>query len=669
MASIDVQRSILTSTIFRFSPQTQPVRQTALDRIVENALYHSGDDSKSTEISDLFREEEGIAASPPEVEETLKRLCEEGRIHKVQGSRQSYYLDPETREEIETQHEEAKKQKYKIVEELLGYTEENAEEYISPFILVLSRIFAELGGESVQLLQGNSSHNAEIDSKSVERYCHTAANSTAINADILQQAIEDFFESNDPDYNALKWQLAQNFFISKSIGLNHGGSILAGDTFDGALFYIDTNVAIPALEPVDNLHYSFEIITDACERLNADIKICKITIEDLTDFLDHKFGEITKAVESVGEKVFDQVDSIFSKVYKIKRGNDTYEDVRSLFENFNDPEERLLEEYNIETSLESWFTNEKEDDPQTERLVTQVRRASREERAGKDKHPDYQAKHDALLLRWVQYQRQQGYNAWVLTADTSLPAVEIPEYDGKALAITINALLQWVSPIMDTDVDDEQFQSVFANLMRKRVLPQERFFTMSDFAIFKELNISLKKLPKKDIEKCANIIKKESASLDLNNAEDREKLNHKIKRFLADPGSGYQKEIARLEREKEQLTNKNSENEDRINDLEDEVEDYQDRIGSIEEELEDERRKQRLRGSGWRRLIALVVATIILILFAVYLAYSFGDQEINVVARIKSRWLVYSGILAGSVAVGGWWIEPRRFKAMGLWPQ
>lgn len=667
MTNADTQRSILTSTVFRFSPQTQPVRQTALNRIVENALYHEGDESKSTDITDLFREEGGIAASPAEVEETLQRLCEEGRVHRGQGSgANNYYLDSETREEIESQHQTAESRQRKIVEELLDYTEESPEDYTSPFITVLSRIFAELGEESVRLLQGDSTYSAEVDSKSVKRYCDKAAEVNGIDADTLWQTVEDFFDSDDPNCNALKWQLAQSFFISKSIGLNHGGSVIGGDTFENAVFYIDTNIAIPALEPADHLHYSFQIIIDACQRISAQIKICKMTIDELKDLMNYKFGQIRKAIDSVGDQTFEETHSIFSKIYRSRKRNGQYDGVKSLFENFDEPQNRLLNKYGIDTAMESWFTNDRQDNTQTERVVTQVRRASREERGGKDKNPYYQAKHDALLLQWIQYQRQQGYNAWVLTADTSLPAVEIPDHEGEALAITINTLLQWLSPVMETDVDNEEFQAVFADLIRKRVLPQDRFFKMSDFAIFKDLNISLKKLPKGDVKKCAQIVRNESAKLDLNRAEDREKLNHKIQRFLADPGSGYQEELLRLEGKNEDLRSEKEKNQRRISSLEDEVDQYQEEIDSIQSQIEEEREERRFRINGWLRAGVVAFVTVILVCLVAYSADIFGDQLIKRVG-LRSWWPIYSLILlVVSPFIGRWWIGPKRLKAMGI---
>ena len=662
MANMNVQRSILTSAVFRFSPQTQPIRETALNRIVENALYHSGDGSESIEISDLFREKRGIAASPAEVKKTLQHLCEEGRIR--QAGTDSYFLDPDTREELDSQHQEAQQQQRKIVEELLRHTKGSTEDYTHPFLMVLSRLFAELGEESVRLLQGDSTYSAQIDSNSTQQYCERAAKGSVVDEDILQQAVEDFFDSNDPDYNSLKWKLAQNFFISKSIGLNHGGSVIAGETFENAVFYIDTNITIPALEPADRLHYSFKLITDACQRLNAKIKVCRMTIDELNDLISHKFGQIKDSLDVIGDRCFEETDSIFSRVYRSKKENGQYSGIRSLFENFDSPRDRLFNEYNVETSRESWFRNSRENTTQTERLITQVRRASREKR-GEDKNPHYQAKHDALLLQWVQYQRQQGYNAWILTADTSLPAVEIPDHEEEALAITINALLQWLSPIMGTDADEKEFQSVFADLVRKRVLPQDRFFKMSDFAIFKDLDISLKQLPKSDVRKCVQIVKSESAKLDLNKAEDRERLNHKIQGFLSDPGSGYKKELLNLEGENEDLRSKNEKNRARISNLESQLNRYQGQIDSIQEERKEEREKRRLWRSGWVRAGVVAVATVILIGTIAYFADESGNQIIKYVG-LKSWWPIYSVLLTASSLVGGWWIGPKRLKAMGF---
>jgi hypothetical protein len=53
----------------------------------------------------------------------------------------------------------------------------------------------------------------------------------------------------DPDFDAVKWTLAQNCYVAKAIGLDPTGFILSKDVFGNSVLYLDTNVLMEAMEP------------------------------------------------------------------------------------------------------------------------------------------------------------------------------------------------------------------------------------------------------------------------------------------------------------------------------------------------------------------------------------------------------------------------------------
>jgi hypothetical protein len=113
---------------------------------------------------------------------------------------------------------------------------------------------------------------------------------------------------------------------------------------------------------------------------------------------------------------------------------------------------------------------------------------------------------------------------WVVTTDGLLPGATPQCSDATTLAIGLEALLQWFSPLLLPETTNGEFPAAFAEMIRRRLLPQERFFEPEDFLIFHVLNMACKDLPADDVEQCVRYIKTNAAHLDPSVPADREKL-------------------------------------------------------------------------------------------------------------------------------------------------
>lgn len=130
----------------------------------------------------------------------------------------------------------------------------------------------------------------------------------------------------------------------------------------------------------------------------------------------------------------------------------------------------------------------------------------------------------------------------MLTADLTLPR-SVSE-SNKPVTITLDALLQWLSPIVN---QPNALRSVFAEMIKSKILPQERFFKAGDFRVFAMLQMQCRDLPDKDVTDCIRYIAHNAPDLDPNKAEDREKLALYVQRFFSDPSREYTKNLAHYE--------------------------------------------------------------------------------------------------------------------------
>lgn len=88
-------------------------------------------------------------------------------------------------------------------------------------------------------------------------------------------------------------------FFPSIIGLDPSGYLLSKEVFGNAVFYLDTNVIINALEPKAQHFKSFEVLSKACRQLRIELKICQISKEQLQRVVEWNRGVISKVVDRI----------------------------------------------------------------------------------------------------------------------------------------------------------------------------------------------------------------------------------------------------------------------------------------------------------------------------------------------------------------------------------
>jgi hypothetical protein len=117
----------------------------------------------------------------------------------------------------------------------------------------------------------------------------------------FKYAVDRFFRESSPKFDHLKWNMSQNYYITKAIGIDEAAQMLSADILNGASFYLDTNVLIAGLIPEHRYHGSFQELFSACKALNIKLKVAHITLEELK-YVVSSHSELLK-------KVFDKIPS------------------------------------------------------------------------------------------------------------------------------------------------------------------------------------------------------------------------------------------------------------------------------------------------------------------------------------------------------------------------
>jgi len=558
---IALKRSILLSARLRFSPQTQPIKENAIDKITEQLLLAADSEDGLTiadiqDLSTLCFLNGSPTLRAVDIEASLHRLFGRQRVLLTRvGSPHCYRLSRPIFDELEQARKIAEDRLQRTLSKLYSNTKLGPTRHARAFLECLCCIFSSLGESYVRMLKGDIAQKQFVSSPDLLQAINRAiAKYPEVDSESFQSGIFHFFEESEPDFDQIKWNLAQNYFVAQVLGIDPTGRLLSKELFGGAVFYLDTNVLIQALEPSARHHRSFKSLSKACSGLQISLNVCQISLYELSKVANYQRDLLEKVKDQIPDETSSKVRGIFYQLYRDSVRNYGTVDLDEIFSSFLDPMPLLKETYDVHLVDDKWFL-ETQESKETKTFADQIRT----EYSARRKRPKSlgSALHDACILRWVQFERDtSAENAWLITLDSSLPYCA-PRTNGAPmapLAITLPAFLQWISPIAVLDEIEDEMATIFSEAMKYQLLPQDSFFDLRDFLVFSEMAMACKELPAKDVEDCIRYVRSKAPTLDPSRPEDREKLAHEISKFMADPTRRHKQEIVALEAKVDQIT-------------------------------------------------------------------------------------------------------------------
>jgi hypothetical protein len=287
--------------------------------------------------------------------------------------------------------------------------------------------------------------------------------------------------------------------------------------------------------------------------LGIELKICQVSLDELDCVIEFQRELLKKVGNQISDELATNINSVFYKIYSgQKKSKETF-DLDNVFINFNSPKDDLKDKFNVELEDDQWFYEAKK----SSKVISFAKdlKIRHSKMKGKQWKRDNAAIHDAILLFWLQELRRENNNIWLITLDSSLPgAIPVTQNENsRSLAITLDLVLQWISPIVAQEGREIDFSETYGKIMRSRFLPQENIFDLQDFLIFHQVGIDCKELPSEDVEKSIRYIKNELPTLDPSKPVDREKLGYELRKYFVSPDRKYKQQLEKLEKENETL--------------------------------------------------------------------------------------------------------------------
>jgi len=402
---IALKRQLLSSFRMRFAPEVQQTRETLIDSFIQQVLSISEIGFNVEEVQNNLHAILKVNVAIREILDSLERLITKERVFKyeetlegikLKGKRQILFkLLSVARETIEKQGEESTERFYSVCKRLFSDSEKGWEAYVEPFFKFLTLVFLRLAGENYRMVHGDLSYRELAASAAFSSALNSVKHDLkSLDFHLFTDAAEEFFRNPDPEYAIIKWNLAQNYYALRIIGLEKQS--LSEEVFANAKFYLDTNVVISALEPREAHHKALISLCEVCEKLGIEVKVCRITLEELDRVIATQREIIVKVIDQIPEEITYKISSNFFEAYVEKKKSGEAVDLDAIFENFESAEEKLKDSFKVEKEDAPWF-DQVEGESKTSDFAEVV--ADRYIKMRKHRKSTHAAKHDAMCLQ------------------------------------------------------------------------------------------------------------------------------------------------------------------------------------------------------------------------------------------------------------------------------
>ena len=344
--------------------------------------------------------------------------------------------------------------------------------------------------------------------------------------------------------------LSQSFFIAKMMGLDKAAQLLARDLFEGAMFVLDTNIIIGALEDYDRFHDAFLALHECFSSLGVDVIAARQTLSEMERWLEYARQQAERVLPGLSPELLAETHGPFVARYLALTEDGQTVDMKDVFANFDSPEIFLSERYGVSIAEDDRFARIFASPEARHVALDMQERAQTFYRHYRSAKSYSRTLHDATALLMVRDLRKETRRqTWFVTMDRSVISYRLQGSDDVQCAIGLEALIQWLFPVVGIKRDDQEFAVGFATLIQQRLLPRKRFFEMEDYIMLESAHVEVRSLGINDARNALNRVHQLRAEHSMDTSEGREALHYEIGKFVHSPDRDLKVENVRLQQQ------------------------------------------------------------------------------------------------------------------------
>lgn len=558
MEDIKSYRAALFGYKLQFSPETQPIRHTVVDHIILRNLYDSHEENGETvgKINFLeFKNVQVIVLTIDETKASLERMKNDDLVDNLSIKKKVHWVITEKGKKYILENEKQSIYKLNRVVNDLFSNQPDELKYYDCFVDCLCRIFDRLAQEYIEITFSHDRNIKIMTPQAVEpMIIQSLELYQNVNGEFFRAGIQQFFKESNPDYNTIKWTFCKNHYLVRAIGLGPQSDILSSRIFENSLFYLDTNIIIPALDSNSIHHKAVNQIIDSLRKINCKIYILSITINELNELIEKQSENLEDILSQIPNGLIKHVSGIAARAESKHRANFKNPTVKEVLIKYEDVENYIKEELDIDTVNDYWF--------ETERNNKKIRNLAETLKRHYNRTPPFSRRkstsaslHDALTLTWIESKRVLNHDSYFLTRDASLSTFSPSRHNNLTIyrnpSIALHALLPWLGSISDT----EELPETYSKILASQLISIDTKFSLNEFRMLATIGMDCGKMPEDDVKQCLLFLRREARNLNITKAEDREKLHHLVKGFFSSPDRKYLAEMSELREELDQTKN------------------------------------------------------------------------------------------------------------------
>ncbi len=548
--SISQQQQLVYASLMRFGSETISLRFRCLDHLVMNGLLGASLENP-LKIGELQRKLHSGTYSPifrdEALRDTLSRLEKENKVSSIViKKKKAYFLTQTGKEQMRDAIVSAESLYRPVVARLLKQTEHliPADIGIGVCTTFLCEAFTRCGLGIAKNLQGT-----------VVEFPHSGDLSAAFDAAVNGLSIPDearrilenrclaLFKSRELEDKRLIFYLTQGYYFAQLLGLDHQSfDPISEQAFEGAIFYLDTNVLLPGLLPGNEVKAFVEVINVA-KRIGITLRVTRATINEARRVAADRLNELTKIQDKVPAELAEKsLDDFVTHFYEQKAAKPelTPEEYLEPFEKLTD----TVLGWGVE--IDDIVEEEMLQGQPHPVLETRIQERSAQYRKGRVKSENV-LRHDVAHYALVMAKRKSNAKTWFLTRDRSLmSSAEDVCGTGMPFCFGMIGFLQSISPYVVSDGEGTSLSVVFSSLLREQLITTDRLFDSRELVLLAEMHSDVLATAAENLLPAVDYVKFAVLKGKAYRAEDFPVVSLELRKFIASSTDEQKKALETL---------------------------------------------------------------------------------------------------------------------------
>lgn len=345
----------------------------------------------------------------------------------------------------------------------------------------------------LDVIQKRTANNKELDKRDKE---------------ILPKKFLQMILMREPDVTNFLWEYGTSAFSAKLIKNSYTTDDLTLETFKDSYCILDTNILMHIGLESSEYYTSFKVLENVFKELGINVGVLHITQKEYLAAVRNKKEQVMNLVAKYEQEVLEASNDQYLKT-AIKRHCQTEEDYKRFFSCLEQVPKYIYQKspiylYDDDQTLEDKIVKAQSDEKKLSELNSIYKSVT-----GKDKK-EYALLHDVGLINGAHYLREKG-KYFILSQEVSVNtyAKKKPFVNELPIAMRIQTLLNVLALNGNAHIVNDDYKSLFANMIRDGLQPNNDTFTVADLSIMLEKNEQISKLPSDKIIEIAHQIHQE----------------------------------------------------------------------------------------------------------------------------------------------------------------